>query len=84
MVNSSSHPGSGSTLDPSSMIPQLTAQMGQLQLSTTSFVPTHYTQMYQASPQGAVLQPIGMTIDDHTILDERTHHHYTAYASIPK
>lgn len=26
-------------------------------------MPTHYTQMYQASPQGAVLQPIGMTID---------------------
>lgn len=41
MVTSSSHPGSGSTLDPSSMIPQLTAQMGQLQLSTTSVGTQH-------------------------------------------
>ncbi|KAK3775074.1 hypothetical protein RRG08_048284 [Elysia crispata] len=36
MVSNSSHPGSGTSLDPSSMIPQLAAQMGQLQLSNTS------------------------------------------------
>ncbi|XP_055859506.1 RNA-binding motif, single-stranded-interacting protein 1-like isoform X7 [Biomphalaria glabrata] len=84
MVTSSSHPGSGSTLDPSSVIPQLTTQMGQLQLSATSYLPTHYTQMYQASPQGTIFQPMGVPLDqEHTLIDDRTHHHF-AYTSVPK
>ncbi|XP_035825495.1 RNA-binding motif, single-stranded-interacting protein 1 [Aplysia californica] len=85
MVTGSSHPGSGGSLDPSSLLPQLTSQMGQLHLSNTSYVPTHYTQVYQASPQGAVLQPVSVPIDDHTgLVDDRTHHHYTGYPSLPK
>ncbi|GFO36997.1 hypothetical protein PoB_006350200 [Plakobranchus ocellatus] len=87
MVTSGSHPGSGNSLDPSSMIPQLTSQMGQLQLSNTSpYLPAHYTQMYQTSPQGTLLQPVGVPIEEHSLVEDRSHHHhhYPTYPSLPK
>ncbi|XP_050388423.1 RNA-binding motif, single-stranded-interacting protein 1 isoform X4 [Patella vulgata] len=70
-------PPSNAGIDPSTMMPHLTSQMGQLQLATNSYHMTSpYAQMqYQHGGTGAVLQTV--QLDDHSSNDDVSHHFQT-------
>ncbi|GAB1605625.1 RNA-binding motif, single-stranded-interacting protein 2 isoform X1 [Argonauta hians] len=84
MMPNTVHPGSH-TLDPTVM-PTLTTQMGQLQLSNPSYVsgPHTYTQIPYQPQGGTVVQTV--PLEDHNtppVGNDDNPHHFQTYQSVP-
>jgi len=85
MIPTTVHPGTH-TLDPNSVMPTLTAQMGQLQLSNTSYVSgphAAYTQIPYHQAQGGVVQSLPVEDQSAHQVDNDSQHHYQTYQAAP-